>query len=273
VERALVQRRATADGAMTRAMEGAVMSSWFSDPDAGSNWLEDVDGSESYPIVPVCIAIDTSGSMAQNGALVAVNQCLPELASFLRDEPVAAEMARIGIITFDSTAREALGLSDLAEVAMPTLSAQGATSFSCAFREVKRFFESYIPRLGRGAQYYAPIVFLITDGQPTDAESVWRPTLDELKRKGKYRCNVVCFGFGDADAEILRTIGMTFIARDQDPVAATRAVFRELMGSIKTTSASVRDAVESGGSGRLEFSPDVTSLFVPYIPLDLNQNA
>ena len=248
------------------------MSSWFSDPDAASNWLEHVDGSESYPIVPVCIAIDTSGSMALNGALNAVNQCLPELATFLRDEPVAAEMARIGVVTFDNSAREILGLSDLADVVMPRVSAQGATSFSSAFREVKRFFETYIPRLGKGAQYYAPILFLITDGQPSDAETLWRPALEELCRHGKYRCNVVCFGFGEADAEILRTIGMTFIARDQDPVAATRAVFRELMGSIKTTSASVRDAVESGGSGRLEFSPDVMQQFVPYIPLDLNQN-
>ena len=249
------------------------MSSWFSDPDATSNWLEQVDGSESSPIVPVCLAIDTSGSMSQNGAMSAVNQCLPELANFLRDEPVAAEMARIGVIAFDSNAREMLGLSDLAEVVMPTLSAQGATSYSSAFREIKRFFETYIPRLGKGAQYYAPIVFLITDGQPSDAESAWRPELEALRRQGKYRCNVVCFGFGDADASILRTIGMTFIAREQDPVAATRAVFSELMGSIKTTSASVRDAVESGGSGRLEFSPDVTQQFIPYIPLDLNQNA
>jgi uncharacterized protein YegL len=247
-------------------------SSWFSDPDASSNWLETVDGNESYPIVPICIAIDTSASMAQNGALLAVNQCLPELATFLRDEPVAAEMARIGLITFDSTAREALPLSDLAEVSMPTVSAQGATSFAAAFREIKRFFETYIPQLGKGAQYYAPIVFLITDGLPTDPDEQWRPALDELRAAGKYRCNIVCFGFGDAKAEILQTIGMTFIAREQDPVDATRSVFRELMGSIKTTSASVRDAVESGGSGRLEFSPEVTQLFVPYIPLDLNEN-
>ena len=82
----------------------------------------------------------------------------------------------------------------------------------------------------------------------------------------------MCFAFGDADAETLRKVGLTFIAREQDPVAATRSVFRELMGSIKTTSASVRDAVESGGSGRLEFSPKVGQVFDLYIPLDLNEN-
>jgi uncharacterized protein YegL len=249
-----------------------VSSSWFSDPDATSNWLASVDGGESYPIVPICLAIDTSTSMAQNGALQAVNQCLPELAAFLREEPVAAEMARIGIVTFDTTAREALGMGDLEDVAMPVLSASGATSFAAAFREVKRFFERHLPSLGSGVPYYAPIVFLITDGMPTDPEQEWRAAADALKAPGKYRCNIVCFGFGDADAETLRKVGMTFIAREQDPVAATKSVFRELMGSIKTTSASVRDAVESGGSGRLEFSPDVGQVFIPYIPLDLNEN-
>jgi uncharacterized protein YegL len=255
------------------------VSNWFDYPTAPSGidsapspWPETGDGSEAYPVLPICITIDTSGSMAATGALNAVNACLPRLRTFLRNEPTAGEMARIGLVTFNTSAREVLPLCDVDQVSMPTLTAEGTTNYAAAFRETRAFFERHIPRLGRGVRYYAPIVFFITDGEPSDCREAWMVEAQALKTAGKYRSNVVCFGMGDANPEALREIGITFISKSQDPVESTERVFRELLGSIKTTSASVRDAVESGGSGRLQFGSDIATAFTPYLPLDLNIN-
>ena len=118
------------------------MSNWFDYPSApngsGSSstpWPASGDGSEAYPVLPICITIDTSGSMAASGALDAVNACLLRLRTFLRDEPTAGEMARIGIVTFNTTAREVLPLSDIDQVTMPTLSAEGTTNYAAADRK------------------------------------------------------------------------------------------------------------------------------------------
>jgi hypothetical protein len=106
------------------------VSNWFDYPStptalsAPSPWPETGDGSEAYPVLPICITIDTSGSMAASGALEAMNACLPKLRTFLRNEPTAGEMARIGLVTFNTSAREVLPLCDVDQVAMPTLTAE-----------------------------------------------------------------------------------------------------------------------------------------------------
>jgi uncharacterized protein YegL len=247
------------------------MTSWFDDPSLSNSepaWSASTDGSESYPVLPICITIDTSGSMGE--VMGVLNACLPDLKDAMRQDLTAGEMARIAIVTFNTTAYEALPMSDLDMVSMPVLQAQGVTNYAAAFKATRDVFERAIPQLGKGVRYYAPIAFLLTDGEPSDSESAWMPELQHLKNQGKYRANVVCFGFGDANQDVLRRIGLTFMARDADPVTSVKAVFRELIGSIKTTSGSVREAVETGGSGRLEFTANIRDDFIPFLPLDLS---
>jgi uncharacterized protein YegL len=207
---------------------------------------------ETPIILPVCITIDVSASM-ENGSIEALNACLPDLKAMMLDEPLVAELTRVGIVIFNDQADQAVPLTDLTEVEMPQLQAVGGTSYKAGLQETRTFLEQSVRSLGSNAQYYTPIVFFLSDGQPLDSESEWGPEADAL-RTGKYRANVVCFGFNQADPELLRKIGRTFLFREANPVLAVKEIFKTLIGSIKTTSMSAREA--SGPKG-IVFPEDI----------------
>jgi uncharacterized protein YegL len=221
--------------------------------------------SEQALILPICLTIDTSYSMVQNGALQAVESALPELKQMLEDDPIASELARVGIVTFSDLANEVLPLTDLAEVSIPGLEAGNGTSYSAGLYETRAFLDRGIKGLGTNVQYYTPIVFFLTDGEPLDSREEWMVEAQALRSDGKYRANVVCFGFADAKPDVLSQIGTTFIAKTVDPVKAVREIFKQLLGSIKTTSASVRE----GAPGGLLIDPSIKNEFA-YIPMAVN---
>lgn len=204
-------------------------------------------------ILPICITIDVSASMAENGSIDALNACLPDLKQMMLDQPLVAELARVGIVIFNDEADVLVPLTDLSEVDIPPLEAVGATSYRAALSETRDFLEHSIRGLGPNTPYYTPIVFFLTDGMPLDNESDWLPEIQGL-RTGKYRANVVCFGFDQANPEILRKVGRTFLFRETNPVLAVREIFTTIIGSIKTTSESIKSA--SGPMG-IVFPEDI----------------
>lgn len=200
---------------------------------------------DSPIILPVCITIDVSMSMSANGAIEALNACLPDLKSMMQDEPLVAELARVGIVTFNDSADQLVPMTDLSDVEMPAVEATGGTSYTAALKATRNFLEQSVRGFGSNAQYYKPIVFFLTDGQPLDPEASWRPEADAL-RSGKYGANVVCFGFNQASAEVLSKVGRTFIFKETNPVAAVQEIFMTLIGSISRTSQSISSTSKPG---------------------------
>jgi uncharacterized protein YegL len=198
-------------------------------------------------------------------AINAVNACLPDLKQMVIDEPIVGEMARIGIVIFNDTADTAMPLTDLAEVEMPQFTATGATSYQAALEETRAFIEQSIRRLGSGVQYYTPIVFFLSDGAPLDPEEAWLAAAQSLKSNGKYGANVVCFGFGGADPELLCKIGRTFLFRESDPILAVKEIFQKLEWSIRTTSMSAA----AGGLAGIQFPEDITKNAELFIEMDV----
>ncbi len=221
---------------------------------------------EGPVILPVCITIDVSASM-QGDAIDALNACLPDLKQMMLDEPLVGELARIGIVIFNDEADVAVPLTDLTEVDMPQFEATGATSYRAALQETRSFLEQSIRRIGTGAQFYTPIVFFLSDGAPLDDEEEWVPEAQALKASGKYRANVVCFGFGDADPHLLTKIGRTFLFRESDPILAVREIFKSLIGSIRTTSMSVK----SGGPMGIQFPEDIRENADLFMEMDVQK--
>jgi uncharacterized protein YegL len=199
---------------------------------------------ERHPIFPIFLLLDVSLSM-QGPPIDAINIALPELKRAIEEDPTTGELARVGLITFADSARLAIPLSDLADVQLPCVKAEGRyTNFADAFASARKYIESGVKNMGKGTRFFTPVIFLITDGRHNWHED-WRSAHARiLDRSWKFRSEIVVFGFGSASPEEIRALGsrphLTFLARDQAAASVVKEIISTLLGSIKTTSGSIR---------------------------------
>jgi uncharacterized protein YegL len=83
--------------------------------------------------LPVYLLLDTSGSM-HGEPIEAVNNGVQMMISQLRQNPQAIESAYISVITFDTTAKQVIPLTDLASFQMVSLRASGVTALGDALK-------------------------------------------------------------------------------------------------------------------------------------------
>lgn len=151
--------------------------------------------------LPVIVLADTSGSMAENGKIDALNVALREMIqSFAKESRLRAEI-QVGLITFGGKeALEHLPLIAAQRIeGMQALQASGATPMGAAFTLARELLENkdLIP-----SRAYRPVVVLVSDGAPTDK---WEAALEALKaseRGSKATCFSLAIG-ADADREML----------------------------------------------------------------------
>lgn len=217
--------------------------------------MSDFAEKETHPVFPVFLLVDVSYSMAATDVasglspLDAVNQALPELKAAVQTDPTVGEIARIGLITFSETARLVLPLCDLLYADMPILGPEGGTNFAAAFRLAKSEIEDGVRSLGKGTRFHKPVVFFMSDGHHLASADPWEGPLRSLTDSDfKFNPEIVAFGFGEAKSDELRKIATryAFMAKDADPASQVREIISTLIGSIKTTSHSLRSGVQGG---------------------------
>jgi uncharacterized protein YegL len=94
---------------------------------------------------------------------------------------------------------------------------------------------------GGGREVLRPVVFVLTDGQPTNADGEpsdeWRAGYGRLVDPtwGRH-ANVVPFGFGDATIDVIKQIatvaGAAFLAKDPDNPNALKKIFASLLRTL-----------------------------------------
>lgn len=160
-------------------------------------------------VLPIYFVGDESHSMAGD-PIEAVNHGLAELRDEVAKHPLIGKKVRFGIVTFAHSAETRLELSELTEdLLLPTLSPRGrGTSYASAFEALRQTIPGDVALLKSGGyQVHRPVVFFLTDGQPTEREKKWQSRLRELKDEGfKERPNILAFGVGEADAAVIRQI-------------------------------------------------------------------
>ena len=224
--------------------------------------MTSVSVEERYSVFPFYICLDVSASMA-GAPIETVNQQLPLLRASVGEDPAVAEVIRLGIVTFSDVARSVLPLCDLSLVeAVPEVAAQGRTSYAAVFDHLREVIEEdYQKSRSAGDRWYRPAVIFISDGRPTDEPEKWRSALSRLTAPDwKRRPNILAFGFGEADAEVLATVteskpNRAFIAAEgAEPARVVPELLAGLIQSIVSSSTSVYE-----GAAQL-LPPDVPSM-------------
>ena len=186
--------------------------------------------------LPVYLVIDCSESMA-GPALDAVQNGLEILLNELRGDPSALETVWLSLITFSNRAKVITPLTDICEFQRPKLILGSGTSLGVALDLLaERLKAEIIVQTAQRKGDWKPIVFIMTDGNPTDT---WFTAADNFKTKitGK-KANVIVVACGpDVDISNLKRISPTVLAFKNPNEPSFKEFFRWVSQSVNTTSA------------------------------------
>lgn len=187
--------------------------------------------------LPVYLLLDTSGSMGGE-PIEAVKNGVQVMISSLRSNPQAQETAYISVITFDSSARQIIPLTDLGTFQMLDIQATGTTSLGEALKVVSNCIDKEVAKTTPETKGdWKPLVFIMTDGSPTDD---WQSGLAEFKKR-KTAFTVACAAGSGADTSVLKQITDNVVSLDTDTQSIAK-FFAWVTASIGVSSTKVEDS-------------------------------
>ncbi len=200
--------------------------------------------------LPVYLLLDCSGSMAGD-PIIAVNEGLSMIYHLLMGDPQALETVYLSVICFSSRVDQ-YQLVSLDQFQPPQLTANGSTSMGEALRILAQSIEQDLV-LNTPTQHgdFRPLVFLLTDGEPTDN---YRNAIAQLQLlRGSRKPTIVALGCGSGvNTSMLHEVtGNVFLMHTVSP-EAIKAFFKWISGSIAQTSRAL-------GSS----NPDQTTMMAP----------
>jgi uncharacterized protein YegL len=186
--------------------------------------------------LPVYLLLDCSSSMTGQ-PIEQVRQGLRALLDDLSTEPMAVETVYLSVITFNSTAQQVIPLTELMQFKEPQIQASGATALGAALQLLidclaKEVRQNTANQKGD----WKPLVFLMTDGMPTDA---WETAAGAIKQQKI--ANLIAFAAGPgADVNNLKKITEIVLKSDELSPGALKAFFQWMSQSILRTGKSVQ---------------------------------
>ncbi len=182
--------------------------------------------------LPVYLLLDVSGSM--NGEPIeAVKTGVQTLVSTLRQDPYALETAFLSVITFETNAKQVTPLTELPAFQIPNISATGTTALGDALGLLADRIEVEVTKTTAEVKGdWKPLVFIMTDGSPTDN---WQRGLEKLK---KVRTGIVvaCAAGQGADTSVLKQITEVVVQLDTADSSTIKAFFKWVSASVSTGS-------------------------------------
>lgn len=199
--------------------------------------------------LPIYFLLDVSESMVgepieqmQNGIRTIIQE--------LRTDPYALETVFVSVIAFAGKARTLMPLTELFKFYPPTLPIGGGTSLGYALDFLMNDIDSSIQKTTTEVKGdWKPIIFLFTDGTPTD-----NPDMAFRKWNEKYRkhCNLIAVSIGDnIDTRILGKITDNVLLLKDTDSNSFKDFFKWVTASIKTSSVSVAESA----SDELKLAP------------------
>lgn len=191
--------------------------------------------------LPVYLLLDCSESMAGK-AMTSMTVGVHSLLKDLRRDPAAMEMAYISVITFASRAKQLVPLTELYQFQLPKLVLGSGTSLGAAIDLLKQRIASEVVQSTTSQKGdYKPIVFIMTDGEPTDS---WNSQADWLMRNRHFQTVVAGIG-PDVNPQALLRLSETVIHAKDSGEENFSQFFKWVSSSVSTASQKV-DASPDG---------------------------
>lgn len=199
--------------------------------------------------LPIYFLVDVSESMVGT-PIEQVQEGMRTIIQSLRTDPYALETVFVSIIAFAGRPQVLSPLTELYKFYPPVFPIGGGTSLGagleCLMDDIDRNVrKTTLEEKGD----WKPIVFLFTDGNPTDEYAAAFRRWNEKYRRG---CNLVAVSIGD-NVNVLTFAQITeniLLLKETDPESFSQ-FFRWVTASIKTSSMSVSDT----GSDELHLAP------------------
>lgn len=189
--------------------------------------------------LPVYLLLDTSGSM-YGEPIEAVKNGVEMLLSSLRQDPYALETVHLSIITFANHAKQAVPLTELSAFNQPSLNASGQTAMGEALRLLAERVDAEVTKTTPEKKGdWKPLVFLMSDGAPTDDLD---KGIESLKQR-KFGIVVACAAGKDANIPTLQKITESVVRLDSLENESIKAFFKWVSASVSAGSVKV----DSGG--------------------------
>jgi uncharacterized protein YegL len=208
--------------------------------------------------LPVYLLLDTSGSMIGE-PIEAVKNGVQVMVGLLRQNPQAQETAFLSVITFDGSAKQIIPLTDLGSFQMVDIKASGMTALGDALKTVSKCIDNEVAKTTADTKGdWKPLVFILTDGVPTDN---WQAGLAEFqKRKTAY--TVACAAGSGADTKVLKQITENVLSIDTD-IQSIQKFFAWVTASIGVSSTKIEDSgKEVTGLNELPAPPSELNIVV-----------
>ena len=179
---------------------------------------------EPGPFAACVLLVDCSSSMQMNGAIDEVNRAMKQFAVEVNEDELARNRADIAVVALQEPGLRVEVPPTLArDFRPPTFTAQGATPMGGAIQLGLDTIEARRAEYrSRGAKAYASMMFLITDGEPTD--NFAQPAQEAQAMEARGKLNFFCIGTEEANFETLARISPD----GREPARLVAGRFREL---------------------------------------------
>ena len=196
--------------------------------------------------LPVYVLLDCSESMIGPG-IAGVRKAVDAMLKELRRNPHALETVYMSFITFSTKAKQLIPLTPLEDIQPPSLPLASGTAMGDALSLAAKSIKSEVRKGSVDVKGdFRPIVFIITDGVPTDK---WQAGATELKAT---KATIYAIGCGDdVDWSQLGAITPAVLHVDAMDSEAIGSLFRWISSSVDTASRAVGDGEDKTALDKL----------------------
>ena len=215
--------------------------------------------------LPIFFLIDVSESMVGE-PIEQVQEGITTIIKDLRTDPYALETVYVSIIAFAGKSQKITPLVELFNFYPPKLPIGGCTSLGNAINFLISELDISLQKTTMEQKGdWKPIIFLFTDGNPTDK---YESAFERWNQKYKTKSNLVVISIGDnLDASIFGKITENVLLLKNTDSESFKKFFKWVTASIKTSSVSITDSNDDG----LHLAP-ITNGYISKIDLEKGSN-
>jgi uncharacterized protein YegL len=189
--------------------------------------------------LPVYFLIDVSESMVGD-QINSVEEGISHVIQELKKDPYALETVFISIIVFAGKAKTIIPLTDIITFYPPKFSIGSGTNLGDGLGQLMfEMRKNYVPTTPDKKGDWKPIVFLFSDGAPTDGPQT---AINEWKQNWAGKSSLIAISLGDAESVgKLKEITQEVYLINDTSANTYKNFFKWVTASIKASSVSVTD--------------------------------